>query len=142
MTGDSTGRRPARPGPFTPRPRSDGATGPARPSAREQLAAELDKIERRLQHVEMRGRDSFAEGSESFDRATVAVLRLAALFEDEKTFAPLLESATEVERRGIAHTRNIAAHVGYATMDEDTFWVTATQHMPAFIAKVRAANSL
>jgi uncharacterized protein with HEPN domain len=141
VTADDGGS-PERPAPFTPRRRSDRSTEPARPSAREQLDAELDKIERRLAQVEAQGRDSFTEGSESFDRATVAVLRLAALFEDENRFAPLLESATEVERRGIAHTRNIAAHVGYAAMDEDTFWVTATRDMPAFIAKIRAANGL
>jgi hypothetical protein len=142
VTGDDDTKSAATTARFTPRPRGEPPEPASRPSPRKLLAAELEKIEGRLQSVQDQGRSAFSEGSASFDRATVAVLRLAALFEDDEQFVPLLASASDVERRGIAHTRNIAAHLGYASMDEETIWVTATRDMPAFIAKIRAANGI
>lgn len=112
------------------------------PPAREVLADELDRISKRLARTEADGRDDFFEGSDSYDRAVVAVIRLTALFEDERRFGELLGEVTERERIGIRQTRNIAAHHGYASMDEETFWETATVDMPAFIAKLRAMNEL
>jgi len=114
----------------------------AAPSAREVLADELDRISERLTRTEADGREAFFEGSDSYDRAVVAVIRLAARFEDERRFGALLGEVTERERMGIRQTRNIAAHHGYASMDEETFWETTTVDMPAFVAKLRDMNGL
>lgn len=112
------------------------------PAARQALADELGKISERLRRTEAEGRVAFFEGSDSYDRAVVAVVRLAAILEDERRYGELLAVATARERTGIRHTRNIAAHQGYATMDDDLFWETATVDMPAFIRKLREANGL
>lgn len=112
---------------------ADGA-----PPATETLRAELDRIEQRVQDVIARGRPAFVEGSESYDRATVAVLRLAALFEQEKRFGPFLTVVTDDERRGITTTRNIAAHSGYGSMNADVFWRTVTERLPEVVARIRS----
>ena len=111
------------------------------PSAREVLTAELNAISVRLARTAADGRDQFFEGSDSYDRAIVATVRLAALFEDERRFGELLADVTDRERMGIRHTRNIAAHHGYASIDDDTFWETVTVDMPAFIAKLRGGDA-
>lgn len=110
------------------------------PPALEVLREELVRIERRIDDVITQGREEFTEGSDSYDRATVAILRLAALFEDEKRFAALLSVVTLDERRGITTTRNIAAHSGYGAMNTGIFWFTVTERLPEVIARIRAAN--
>lgn len=112
------------------------------PEARDLLADELAKISSRIQRTTADGRGAFFEGSDSYDRAIVAIVRLAALFDEGTRYGELLAVATPRERIGIAHMRNIAAHQGYAAMDEEQFWLTVTVDMPAFIAKLRAANGL
>lgn len=107
------------------------------------LSDELNRIDDRIRRTAADGRGAFFEGSDSYDRAVVAVIRLAALFEDEESrFGALLTVATKRERTGIAQTRNIAAHRGYAAMNDDQFWETVTTDVPAFIEKIRAANKL
>ncbi|UJP09228.1 antitoxin [Microbacterium sp. KUDC0406] len=113
-----------------------------RPSPRDLLSDELDKISSRIRHTTADGRDAFFDGSASYDHAVVAIVRLAALFEDGARYGELLSAATPRERIGIAHTRNIAAHRGYAAMDDELFWQTVTVDMPAFIAKLRDENGL
>ncbi|MFQ6484517.1 antitoxin [Brachybacterium epidermidis] len=108
------------------------------PSPAESLLTELDRIQVRLNDVIEQGRPAFFEGSDSYDRATVAVIRLAALFEEPSRFAPLLTAVTLDERRGIITTRNIAAHSGYRAMDANIFWQTTTAHLPGVIARLRA----
>lgn len=100
------------------RPRTR-ATDEGAPVAADVLLDELSRIERRVDAVIAQGRDAFLEGSESYDRATVAVLRLAALFEEEKRFSEFLSVVTTEERRGITTTRNIAAHRGYGAMNAE-----------------------
>lgn len=113
------------------------------PSDREALSDELNRIDDRIRRTAADGRNAFFEGSDSYDRAVVAVIRLAALFEDEESqFGELLAVATKRERTGITHTRNIAAHRGYAVMNDDQFWETVTTDVPAFIEKLRTANNL
>ena len=109
---------------------------------RDLAAEELRKISLRLDRVVAGGRDGFVDGSATFDHATVAIIRLAALFEDSARFGEFLAAATDDERRGISHTRNIAAHVGYASMDADIFWRSMTVDAVAFVAKIRDANGL
>ena len=124
---------------FQKRPR---ATPRAAPNDAGAFEEELRKIELRLDLVSAAGRASFVDGSTSFDHATVAILRLAALLERGSRFAQFFEAATDDEKRGIATTRNIAAHVGYASMDLDAFWHTMTVDVPVFIAKIREVNHL
>lgn len=121
--------------------RTSAPTDDATPPAADLLAAELERIEKRIERVIGDGRDAFADGSDSYDHATVAILRLAALFE-ERRFQPLLASTTPEERQGITATRNIAAHIGYASMREQTFWETTTILVPAFVERIRRANGL
>lgn len=112
------------------------------PAAAEVLQRELVRIERRIDAVISQGREAFVADSDSYDRATVAVIRLAALFEEEQRYAPYLSVATLEERRGIATTRNIAAHSGYGAMNTEVFWHTVTERLPEIIARVRAAHRL
>lgn len=122
---------------WQPRRRRDGDVDGAPPAA-DVLREELDRIEHRVQHVIAHGRSSFVEGSESYDRATVAILRLAALFEQEKRFGRFLTEVTGEERRGITTTRNIAAHSGYGAMNADVFWRTITERLPNVVGRIRA----
>lgn len=123
------------------RPRSSAAAEGA-PSSADVLRQELDRIVHRIRDVTAQGRDSFIEGSESCDRATVAILRLAALFEDEHRFTEELSVVTLEERRGIITTRNIAAHSGYGAMNTSIFWRTMTEHLPEVISRIQVANQL
>ena len=107
------------------------------PSDAELFEVELMRIEQRIAKVVAAGRDAVADGTDSYDNATVAVIRLAALFENDKRFEPFLEDVTDLERRGVAGTRNMAAHRGYASMDDEVFWDTITVQVPALIAKLR-----
>lgn len=121
------------------RPRTDARPQGA-PTDIESLHDELTRVERRIEEVARRGREAFSEGSETYDRATVAVLRLAALFEDSGRYASLLTAVTVDERRGIVTTRNIAAHSGYGAMNTEIFWLTVTERLPEVIRRIRATN--
>ncbi|WP_394216679.1 antitoxin [Brachybacterium vulturis] len=121
------------------RPRT-AAPAPGAPTAVQSLHDELAKIERRLEDVICQGREAFTEGSDSYDRATVAVLRLAALCEDPSRYAPHLTVITLDERRGIVTTRNIASHSGCGAMGTGIFWRTVTERLPEVIARIRAAS--
>ncbi|GAA1300917.1 antitoxin [Brachybacterium tyrofermentans] len=120
------------------RPRTR-TTDEGAPVAADVLLDELSRIQRRVDAVIAQGRDAFVEGSESYDRATVAVLRLAALFEEEKRFSEFLSVVTAEERRGITTTRDIAAHRGYGAMNAAVSWRTVTELLPDLLARIRAA---
>ncbi|MGP5008112.1 antitoxin [Brachybacterium tyrofermentans] len=120
------------------RPRTR-TTDEGAPVSADVLLDELSRIQRRVDAVIAQGRDAFVEGSESYDRATVAVLRLAALFEEEKRFSEFLSVVTAEERRGITTTRDIAAHRGYGAMNAAALWRTVTELLPDLLARIRAA---
>ncbi|GAA1485438.1 antitoxin [Brachybacterium fresconis] len=126
---------------WQPRPRT---TEPAHdaPPADDVLHHELVRIQHRVEDVLAQGREAFAEGSDSYDRATVAILRLAALFEDEKRYSPHLSVVTLEERRGITTTRNLVAHSGYGAMNTEIFWRTVTERLPEVIARIRGTLRL
>lgn len=109
-------------------------------TAVQSLRDELVKIERRIEDVIHQGREAFTEDSDPYDRATVAVLRLAALFEDSSRYAPHLTVVTLDERRGIVTTRNLASHSGCGAMNSEIFWRIVTERLPEVIARIRAAN--
>src|SRR5699024_8174830 len=75
------------------------------PPAEDILDEELTRIERRIDDVITQGRAEFTEGSDSYDRATVAILRLAALFECDERFGELLRVVTLAGRCGLARLR-------------------------------------
>lgn len=130
---------PERPARWQVRPRT---SAPARgaPSAPDVLRDQLDRIERRIDDVIAQGRNAFREGSDSYDRAIVAVLRLAALCENPTRYAPHLDAITLDERRGIVTMRDIVARSGYSAMSTEIFWRTVTERLPEVIARIRAAN--
>ncbi|MDN5655133.1 MAG: DUF86 domain-containing protein [Kocuria sp.] len=121
------------------RPRT-AALADGAPTALEVLHDELGRIERRIDDVILQGRDSFREGSDSYDRAIVAVLRLAALFEDSTRYAPHLDVVLPEERRGITTMRDITAHSGYGAINTEIFWRTVTERLPEVIARARQSS--
>src|SRR5699024_7884799 len=100
----------------------------------------LTRIVSRIDDVITHGRAEFTEVSDSYDRATVAIIRLATLFERDESVAALLGVATLEERRGTITTRNIAAHSGYGAMTTESFWRTVTERLPEVIARIRSTN--
>ncbi|MBX3193932.1 MAG: antitoxin [Microbacteriaceae bacterium] len=97
---------------------------------------ELDSIEGRIERVVARGQDAFSDGSDSYDHASMAIIRLAAIFEDDR-FEAFLTPVPESARRGIATTRNLVAHHGYRAMDDERFWLTITVHVPDLLDRIR-----
>ena len=120
------------------RPRGE-STPDGAPPASQVLRTELARIEHRVEDVIAQGRAAFVEDSESYDRATVAVLRLAALFEEEKRFGTSLTVVTTDERRGITTTRDIAARSGCGAMSSEILWRTVTERIPDVVARIHAA---
>ncbi|CED90494.1 antitoxin [Actinomyces succiniciruminis] len=116
---------------FTPRPRRAAA----RSHDRENLVEELQAIRRRVQMVSCTSRDSFHDGSDAYDVASMVIIRLAALFERPE-FTPYLTAITREERLAIATTRNIAAHTGYKSMNDDLFWAAVTQRVPEILDRL------
>ncbi len=107
--------------------------------ARARFLEELELIQARIDKVVAVGRDAFGDGSDSYDIAVVAAVRLSALLEPRR-FRPFLTDLSDDERRGIAATRNIAVHGAYRDMDDDYFWHTLTVDIPELLARFRAAG--
>ncbi|BDZ65648.1 ribonuclease HepT family protein [Agromyces mangrovi Wang et al. 2018] len=123
---------------FVRRPRT-GEDASALEAARARFSESLDAIETFLRHATAGGRAAFEHNSPAYASGSMAIIRTAALFEEDE-FRPFLsEVPTEVER-GIATTRNIVSHSGYRAMNDDVFWATLTMHLPPFIAAWRAAS--
>jgi hypothetical protein len=118
-------------------PAEEGVGLPPKVDDLDAFAAELDAVEGRITRVLERGRDAFFEGSDSYDHSSMAIIRLAALFEDARSL-PLLTPVTDAERRGVATTRNIVAHHGYRAMDDERFWLTITTDLPDVVRRLRA----
>lgn len=98
---------------------------------------ELDGIMMRVTAVQSDGRERFQDGSASYDRASMAIIRLAAMFEASNLrFAPFLDSVSEAERNGIKATRQYAGHAGYRQMTDDIFWQTITEDVPALLRRI------
>ena len=107
---------------FAPRPRRQATNSHDRAN----LDAELELIRARIDTVTARGRDDFHDGQETYDVARMVTIRLAALLERAK-FEPHMEAVTQQERLAIRTTRNIAAHTGYRSMNDNLFWLAVTQ---------------
>lgn len=104
---------------------------------RANLDAELELIRARIGIVVARGREGFHDGEEIYDVACMVIIRLAALLERPE-FAPHLATITWEERLAIRTTRNIAAHAGYRSMDDDLFWLAVTRRVPEILDRIAA----
>ena len=99
---------------FAPRPRRQVTNSHDRAN----LDAELELIRARIDTITARGREEFHDGQETYDVACMVIIRLAALLERPE-FEPHMEAITQQERLAIRTTRNIAAHTGYRSMNDD-----------------------
>lgn len=101
----------------------------------ENIRGEISRILQRVQIVASSSRDDFADGSASYDIASMVIIRLASLTE-RSDFAPWAELLTPREIAAIRATRNIAAHAGYAVMDDDIFWRAVTFTVPEIVERL------
>jgi len=107
---------------------------------RDAFDAELDAISTRVARVEAAGRSAFQDGSPGYDTASMAIIRLAALFEVRR-FEPFLDGISPIERNAIRATRHHASHQGYRQMDDDEFWHTITVDVPDCVERLRGRAS-
>lgn len=116
---------------FAPRPRRATTHRHDRANLMDELAA----IRRRTRAVSASSRESFHDGSDAYDVASMVIIRLAALFERPE-FEPYLTAVTHEERLAISTTRNIAAHTGYRSMNDDLFWAAVTKRVPEILDRL------
>lgn len=121
---------------FEPVPRRDAADRPRHDLVN--LQDELRRIERRLEErVLGSDRAVFHDGSDSYDAASMAVVRLHGVLE-RREYAFLLDAVTDTEVRAISTIRNIVSRGGYRSMDDEGFWETATMQLPELVARLIA----
>ena len=99
------------------------------------IRTELRAILRRTQSVAATAREEFSDGTASYDIAGIAIIRLASLTERAE-FAIWMKLLTKDEVLSIRATRNIDAHAGCASMDDDRFWDTVTKRVPELIERL------
>ena len=99
----------------------------------------LDAIIERVGRVVAGGRTAFVDGSPTYDAASMAVIRLAGLFEVRR-FGPFLAGVAPGEQRSIKTTRQYAALRGYREMDDDEFWDTVTIDIPGLVDRLRISQ--
>ena len=99
------------------------------------FVAELAKIAERLERVRQSDRGEFHDGSPTYDSASIAVVRLAGLLERSE-FSQARRALTDEESRGLQTIRNIISHGGYADMNDDVFWMTATTYLPGLVVRL------
>lgn len=95
----------------------------------------LDRLGTRVRNVP---RAEFVDGSDAYDAASMSVVRMHGILERRENSA-LLDVLSETERRALATVRNIITHGGYANMNDDSFWETATTHLPELVRRLRSA---
>ncbi|GMA27392.1 antitoxin [Arenivirga flava] len=121
---------------FEPVPRRDAADRPRHDLAN--LQDELRRIERRLEERVVGGdRAVFLDGSDSYDAASMAVVRLHGVLE-RREYAFLLDAVSDTEMRAISTIRNTVSHGGYRSMDDESFWETATLQLPDLVLRLIA----
>lgn len=65
----------------------------------------------------------------------MVIIRLASLTERPE-FSPWADVLTQKEIVAIRAARNIAAHAGYAAMNDDLFWSAVTVTVPEMIERL------
>lgn len=101
----------------------------------ENIRDELSRILHRARSVAESPREDFADESTFYDAASMVIIRLASLTE-RSDFDPWLEKLTPAEITAIRATRNIAAHAGYAAMNDELFWNAVTVRVPEIIERL------
>ena len=118
---------------FTPRPRAARRHAPNFDA--ENFLRELDVITHRIERVATVPAEAF-----SADSACMVIIRLAAFLEREE-YASYMDALSSSEKRALRTTRNIAAHSGYQSMDDQLLWTAVTRNVPDMIVRLRSAAS-
>ena len=124
--------------PFVPRPRAARRHAPSFDA--ENFLRELDVIVQRVKRVAAAPAETFSADCPEYDSACMVIIRLAAFLEREE-YAPYIDALTSPEKRALRTTRNIAAHSGYQSMDDQLLWTAVTRNVPDMIKRLRAAVS-
>ena len=124
--------------PFAPQPRAARRHAPSFDV--DNFLHELDVIAHRIERVAAVPTETFSADCPEYDSACMVIIRLAAFLEREE-YAPYMDALTSSEKRALRTTRNIAAHSGYQSMDDQLLWTAVTRNVPNMIARLRAAAS-
>lgn len=124
------------PASFTPRPRAPKRQTPSFDA--DNFLRELDVITRRIERVAGVPAQTFNADCPEYDSACMVIIRLAGSLEREE-YAPYMDTLTSVEKRALRTTRNIAAHLGYQSMDDKLMWTAVTRNVPDMIERLRSA---
>ncbi len=108
------------------------------PSARQNFLDAVEEITHALALATPPGAGGITRRSHEYYAANMAIIRTAALFEED-SFVPFLRSVPTSQRRAIATMRNIAAHAGYRQMDDTVLWETLTSDLPRLLSSLRTA---
>lgn len=103
---------------FSPLPRRQAPKLSAHDEAN--IRDELRRIRNRVDFVASSKRDDFVDGPDSYDIASMVIIRLASLTERSE-FTPWSQALSSDEIAAIRTIRNIAEHAGYAVMNDDLF---------------------
>lgn len=123
---------------FTVRPRGESTARDAHDHAN--LVEDLERIRQRiLERVLPTRREDFVDGSVPYDTASFVVIRLHGVLSRPGS-AWVRALLTEEETRSLATVRNIIAHGGYRTMDDDSFWRTSTIEVPRLVERLLEAT--
>lgn len=106
---------------------------------RQNLHDELTRILHRAEAVASTDRTGFAEGAVHYDVASMVIIRLAALLERPE-FADHARRLTPDELSAIRATRNIVAHAGCVSMNDDLFWMAVTTRVPVIVRRLLDAT--
>lgn len=120
---------------FTARPRR--TPGGPQGNDRSNLMAELDALTRRINRIRTVAPGDFSDGAPEYDTACMVIIRIAALLKREE-HANALNVLTDEEKRAIRTTRNIAAHAGYRSMNDELLYLAVTRRIPGIIDRVKA----
>lgn len=104
--------------------------------ARAAFTKSLDEIEHALAIATPPGADCIRPRSAEYYAASMVLIRMAALFENDH-FTRFLGEVPPATRRAITTMRNIAAHAGYQQMDDRVLWRTLTIDLPPLVAQLR-----
>ena len=124
---------------FRPAPRSGGRASATRRHEVANIRAELESIGARTALVVVSDRGGFHDGSVTYDAASMAVIRLAALLDRPEVDAVAQGVLSAEERAAIRTTRDIVAHAGYRDMNDDLLWLAATRRLPDILRRLTTA---
>ena len=101
--------------PFIPRPRVARRHAPSFDAGN--FLRELDVIVHSVKRVAAVPVETFSVDCPEYDSAYIVIIRLAVVLEPKSTH-PYMDALTSPEKRALRTTRNIAAHSGYQSMDD------------------------